>query len=274
MHFHGLPKKLCNFVYLECLTKQRYYILFIVVPLVLLLLSSGIHSIVFQAAKSQLPKSKTSLDTIKNDYLTYSNSKVGVKIQYPRNWSVQEVETVLGANNTIAIFTAPSKTGSQLGNISGVSGNFVPYLDIFVFDSKNMSLDQIIKGRMNYFHNNTDFVLNQAKPVILKTTRSAYLLDYNVTVGGEEHFRKLQIFTLGGNRIYVITFTSQQELFSRFMPLVQKMINSFEVFHNKLSTIPHNPSTTSSYSKQSTTTSKNVSSEQTSHPNIPLIPPR
>ena len=57
------------------------------------------------------------------------------------------------------------------------------------------------------------------------------------------------------------------------MPIVQKMINSFEVFHSKLSTISHSPSTTSSYSKQNTSTSKNVSSE-TSHPIIPLIPPR
>jgi hypothetical protein len=47
--------------------------------------------------------------------------------------------------------------------VSGVSGNFVPYLDIFVFDSKNMSLDQIVKGRINYFSNNSDFAIHESK---------------------------------------------------------------------------------------------------------------
>ena len=47
--------------------------------------------------------------------------------------------------------------------MSGVSGNFVPYLDIFVFDSKNMSLDQIVKARINYFSNNSDFAIHESK---------------------------------------------------------------------------------------------------------------
>jgi hypothetical protein len=50
-------------------------------------------------------------------------------------------------------FYSPSKTASALGNISGVSGHFVPYSDIFVFDSKNMTLDKIIEGRIKRLQN-------------------------------------------------------------------------------------------------------------------------
>jgi hypothetical protein len=272
MHLHGWPKQLSSFIDHSCSLKHRCYVLFIVISLIFSALYLSIHSIIFQAAKGLLPSSKTSTGSIKDDFLTYSNSAFGVRMQYPINWSVQEIGNVSGANNTIAIFKSPSKTSSQLGNISGVSGNFVPYLDIFVFDSKNMSLDQIIKGRLNYFHNNSDFVLNQSNPITLKTYQSAYLLNYSVTIGGDEHFKKIQVFAPVGNKVYVVTFTSQQETFSNYMPLVQKMINSFGVFHDRMPTTVQSPSPLSLPSKQMAPTPKKAPTGQTSHPNIPLIP--
>jgi hypothetical protein len=245
MHPLGWPKNLRSLTDRVCLPKHGSYVLFIVVILIIFSTSSlSIHSILFQAAKSQPPSFKTSEGSTKDDFLTYNNSKFGVKMQYPKNWSVQEIENVSGANDTVAIFKSPSKTNTQLGNISGVSSNFVPYLDIFVFDSKNMSLDQIIKGRLNYFHNNSGFMFNQSKPITLNTNQSGYLLNYSVTIGGDEHFNKIQAFTSVGNKVYVVTFTAQQETFSHFMPLAQKMINSFELYHNRSSTIsPSSPST-------------------------------
>jgi hypothetical protein len=50
---------------------------------------------------------------------------LGIKMQYPANWSVREYAyNKSAAYNVVAGFYSPSKTGSQLGNISGVSGNF------------------------------------------------------------------------------------------------------------------------------------------------------
>ena len=131
-------------------------------------------------------------------------------------------------------YDSPSKTGSELGNVSGVSGNFVPYLDVFVFDSKNLSLDQIVKGRINYFSNNTDFVIHESKPFALNNgnnnnKQQAYMLDYSATVGRDELFRKMQAYTMFDSKVFVITFTSQQGLFSNYTPIVQKMINSFAI---------------------------------------------
>ena len=79
-----------------------------------------------------------------SSFLTYSNPVSGVTMQYPNDWTVRQFEFNPEANNTLVGFYSPSKTASELGNISGVSGHFVPYSDIFVFDSKNMSLDKII----------------------------------------------------------------------------------------------------------------------------------
>jgi len=176
-----------------------------------------------------------------NNFLTYDNPTLGIRMQYPSNWSPIEYGYNSTTNNTVVRFLSPSKTGSELGNVSGVSGNFVPYLDVFVFDSKNISLDQIVKGRINYFSNNTDFAIHESKQYALNNgsnnknnnKQPAYMLDYSATVGGDEVFRKMQVYTKFDNKVFVITFTSQQASFINYTPIVQKMINSFVIQNTK-----------------------------------------
>jgi serine/threonine-protein kinase len=161
-------------------------------------------------------------------FQTYQNNIFGIKIRYPDGWSVRSYPYNNGSNNTVVGFYSPSKTASQLGNISGVSGHFVPYLDIFAFDSKNMSLDKIINGRINRIQNTSDFVLD-SKPFTLKGNRSAHMLVYSTITGGDEFFKKMQVYTIFGNKVYLITFTAQEALFSNYLPTVWNMVDSFEI---------------------------------------------
>ena len=161
-------------------------------------------------------------------YSTYINPVVGIRIQYPSNWSVTEIAYNPAANNTIVGFFAKTKTASELGNISGVSGSFVPYLDIYTFDSKNMSLGRIINATINNLAQDKNFVIHHSEPAILKGNQSGRMLVYDTTVGDEEFFRKIQIYTIFDSKVYVVTFTSQRDLFSEYQPTVKKMINSFE----------------------------------------------
>jgi len=181
--------------------------------------------------ESTVPSNKTS-KTIDNGttmgFQTYQNNIFGIKIRYPDGWSVRSYPYNNGSNNTVVGFYSPSKTASQLGNISGVSGHFVPYLDIFAFDSKNMSLDKIIKGRINRIQNTSDFVLD-SKPFTLKGNHSAYMLVYSTITGGDEFFKKMQVYTIFGNKVYLITFTAQEALFSNYLPTVWNMVDSFEI---------------------------------------------
>jgi hypothetical protein len=153
-----------------------------------------------------------------------------MQIQYPSNRSITETSynPDAAANNTIVIISSPSKTASELGNISGVSGSFVPYLDIYVFDSKNIPFDKIIDATINKFSNNENFVIHESKPITLKGNQQGYMLVYDSTVAGDEFFRKLQVYTMFDNKVYVITFTSQAASFPNYLSLVQKMVNSFE----------------------------------------------
>jgi hypothetical protein len=166
------------------------------------------------------------IDNISN-FLTYNNQHLGIQIQYPSNWSAIEYPYNPIANNTIVGFFAKTKTSSELGNISGVSGSFVPYLDIYVFDSKNMSFDKIVDGTVNKFRNNENFVISESKPYAVKGNHPAHILVYDAIVGGDEFFRKMQVYYMFGSKIYVLSFTSQQALFSNYIPIVQKMASSF-----------------------------------------------
>jgi hypothetical protein len=175
----------------------------------------------------------TSLANVSNatsggGYSIYNNPVVGIRIQYPSNWSVTEIAYNPAANNTIVGFFAKTKTASELGNISGVSGSFVPYLDIYTFDSKNMSLSRIINATIDNLVQDENFIIHHSEPAILKGNQSGHMLVYDTTVGDEEFFRKIQIYTIFDSKVYVVTFTSQQDLFSEYQPTVKKMINSFE----------------------------------------------
>lgn len=162
-----------------------------------------------------------------DSFLNYDNPTLDLKIQYPSNWSVVEYPYNPSGNNTIVGFFSDEKTSSELGNLSGVSGSFVPYLDIFSFDSKNMSLDTIFNGIVHNFRNNSNFSVNQSGSFALSGNQSANMIVYDARVGGDELFRKIQAYTLYNNRVYVISFTSQQSLFENYLPIVQKMISSF-----------------------------------------------
>ena len=190
--------------------------------------SPEVNTIPVNQSAGSINETKTVDNGTSTGFQTYQNHILGIKIWYPDSWYVRTYPYNTAANNTVAGFYSPSNTASELGNISGVSGHFVPYVDIFVFDSKNMSLDKIINGRINRIQNNSDFIID-SKPFTLRGNQSAHMLVYSITTGGDESFKKLQLYTISDNKVYLLTFTAQEALFSNYLPKVLKMINSFEI---------------------------------------------
>jgi hypothetical protein len=170
---------------------------------------------------SQLPV------TGSHDFLTYHNPLLGISMQYPSDWSIRQYEYNPAVNNTVVGFYSPSQTASELGNISGVSGNFVPYLDIFVFGPKNISLNEIVNERLDTINGSSNFIINESKSIFLRGNQSAYSIVYTSTTQGE-YFKKMQVYTSFDNKIYLISFTSQDVLFSNYSDTVRKMVDSFK----------------------------------------------
>lgn len=163
------------------------------------------------------------------DFLTYEHPILGIKMKYPHDWTLRQYEYNPSANSTLAGFYSPSKTASELGNISGVSGHFVPYSDIFTFDSKNLTLDRIMSERLKRLQNDTHFTGIESKPFTLNNGQPAWSLIYRTTAGGDELFKKIQVYTVYSNKVFLISFTSQDASFPSYQPTIQKMIKSFDV---------------------------------------------
>jgi hypothetical protein len=166
--------------------------------------------------------------TANTNILEYTNPVFGFQMQYPSNWTVIESEFNPSANNTVVGFFAQSKTASELGNISGVSGSFVPYLDIYTFDSKNISLSKIVNSTINNLRPYENFVVYESRPEVISGNLSGHVLLYDAVVGDGEHFRKLQAYTIVDGNVFVITYTSQQALFPLYLSAVHRMVESFE----------------------------------------------
>jgi hypothetical protein len=181
--------------------------------------------------QSSLPDNKTSKtlgDTIRSSSI-YTNPIFGIKMIYPENWSVKNFVYYNTSNNTIVAFFSPPKAGSQISNVSEMSSQFIPYLDIFVFDPKNISLAKIIENRINMIKNHDYFAIDESKEFSPKENMLAYLLVYSTTIGKEDLFKKLQLYTVFKDKVYLITFTSQENQFTSYLPIVLEMIKSLEL---------------------------------------------
>ena len=80
---------------------------------------------------------------------------------------------------------------------------------------------------MKRIQNTTDVVI-ESKPFTLGN-HEAHKLIYSTITGGDEFFKKMQIYTIYNNKVYLITFTAQETLFSNYIPLVENMIDTFEI---------------------------------------------
>jgi hypothetical protein len=164
------------------------------------------------------------------DFLTYTHPILGITMKYPHDWKVRQYEYNPSANSTLAGFYSPSKTASELGNISGVSGHFVPYSDIFVFDSKNFTLDQIIGERLKRLQNDTHFTDIESRPFSFNAEQQpGQLVTYRTIAGGDEFFKKIQVYTIQENKVYLISFTSQDASFPSYSPIVENMLKAFRL---------------------------------------------
>jgi serine/threonine-protein kinase len=92
-----------------------------------------------------------------------------------------------------------------------------------------MSLAKIVGDRIDRIRNYDYFAIDESKELLLKGGSKANSLVYSTTIGGDELFKKLQVYTVLNNKVYLISFTSQESLFNNYLPIVQKMIDSFEL---------------------------------------------
>jgi hypothetical protein len=150
-----------------------------------------------------------------NNFLTYQDSTLGIKIDYPAGWA-QELHvgglvtflTMLESDTN----TYPAGLGVTVQNLA----------------SKNTSLNEITKVQIkNLTQNHPDFKLIESTKSMLAGIVAHKIVFIATDNSGHER-KAMQIWTLKDGRAYLLTYKAQPEEFSHYLPLVQKMIDSFQ----------------------------------------------
>jgi serine/threonine-protein kinase len=149
-----------------------------------------------------------------NNFLTYKDNTLGIKIDYPVGW-IHELHA--GALVTF------------LPSLEGNSNTYPAGLGITVehLKSKNMPLSEITKIQIkNLTQNHSDFRLLESTEFRL-ADNIANKIVFTATDNMKHERKAMQIWTLKGDNAYLITYKAEPGQYSKYLPTIQKMVDSF-----------------------------------------------
>ena len=180
---------------------------FISFAVVVLILSVPLFSLsAFGADNVTSNKSQISED----QFVTYNNSTQGIKIDYPKGWTI--IEQGLA-------FLSPKENDSD---------TFREGLRVTGGSVVNETIDKLADS-VSRFYNSTmkDFHLVESKDVIFHGN-PAHSLIYTFSVPGNGTLKAMDFGTIERNIIHVFQYIAQENKFDSYLPTIQRMIDSFE----------------------------------------------
>jgi hypothetical protein len=154
--------------------------------------------------------------TTSSNLLTYNNSTYGIKIQYPENWQEKPANGFLG---TVVLFS-PQGVNQTQDQVE---------LDISVIPSRNMSLDVLVQKELeNYKSLLSNFKIIESSPITFHGNPALMILS-NSTNPISGVVKSINISTIKYGNLYIISYGAKPEIYSAYLPIAEKMINSFEI---------------------------------------------
>jgi hypothetical protein len=161
-------------------------------------------------------------------FLIYQNTIFGMKMQYPSGWEVHENNNSSLNNEDftqIASFLSPMKTNSE-----SLEEMLIIYVKNMPFP--NLSLDEYARNHIAHlkstFLKSMKFTLIDFRPTALTKGSIGQTIIYKVRPVDESEIKTTEVLTMKGNNIYLIKFTSRSSKYSEYLPVLQKMVDSFE----------------------------------------------
>jgi eukaryotic-like serine/threonine-protein kinase len=152
-------------------------------------------------------------------YQSYKNNNLGIKIKYPSNWEQQNInnpltqEIVTFLSNEVSSNTIKEKLTISINNYSGTLDESQKY---FTQDIKNRITEA------NIIDNNPE---DKSATLANKEARKIFFTGKD----GNNILKNLQVWTLKGDKAYVLIYTADKDDFDKFLPSVENMIKSFEI---------------------------------------------
>ena len=170
------------------------------------------------------------------NFSTYENPVYGIKILYPAGWNKLEFGQIT-ADGLVVGFTLPreGKPLSEINVSDFILENILIAVTRIIPSPSSFSKSTILKGFVN--EQISSFKQGLSDFQIIKTNTTAidnnptYQIQYISRVG-HATFETLQVWTINGNKIYTILFNADPADYPTYLPIIQKMTNSFVIFNN------------------------------------------
>ena len=181
--------------------------------------SSSSPSSVSSSPSSSSPSSSSIKTAEQNvgEFMTWESSAYGLKINYPSNWQVEKGKK---PSSTLVIFKTPQVNPSDtLFESVGISSYNIP---------TNKTLEQVMQEGINDLEKkHRDFTLIGIVPTVL-AGRQAHRIVYDA--GGK---RFMGVVMIEKNKVCQVMYAAEPSKYDRYIPIVQKMLDSFEITANK-----------------------------------------
>jgi hypothetical protein len=177
----------------------------------------------------------TTLQTNNDNYETYKNPDLKIKLYYPSDWRKFESDGPALSNiKGIVTFELLQEKRQQQQTIA----QEVPIVSIIAEDlpSNNISIDQFIKIQDDNFRqlfSDFDFKLENKTAVIIGDNHAGKF-EYTIVNPYSDGIRNgMVIWIIRGDTVYMISYVAEQVQYSMYLPTVEKLIDSIEFTNNK-----------------------------------------
>jgi eukaryotic-like serine/threonine-protein kinase len=180
---------------------------FISFALVAIMLAVPLYSLsAFGADNVTSNKSQITED----QFVTYDNSTQGIKIDYPKGWTV--IEQGLA-------FLSPKENDSD---------TFREGLRVTGGSVVNETIDKLADSVLRFYNSTMkNFHLVESKDVIFHGN-PAHALIYTFSIPGNGTLKAMDFGTIESNIIHVFQYLAQENKFDSYLPTIQRMIDSFK----------------------------------------------
>ncbi|HEX7208454.1 MAG TPA: PsbP-related protein, partial [Nitrososphaeraceae archaeon] len=154
-----------------------------------------------------------------SDFLTYENLLLGIKMQYPSNWTVSD--TALRDYNDVVAFYSPLQNFSDALPAQLVL-SMVRY-------SQNVSLDEYTNLSLSALNQSQQFIVNESTPFTLANNPAHKIIFSAISPTEQINFNVMQIWTSIGNKLYILSYNAEAPKFSKNLPTIEQMLQTVEI---------------------------------------------
>ncbi len=158
----------------------------------------------------------TGLSGCASRFLSYQDPVYGIKIQYPKEWTVHEKAEGVG----VVAFRSPPKGSMDV---------FQENLNIVVQDLGGRSIplmqfNEMAINQLRQMYSNVEIL--ESGPMIL-SGKAGHKVEY--IVRAELRLKILQVWTIKNYKAYIMTFSADADHYQDYSATAWDMINSFEI---------------------------------------------